>query len=216
MNDWLIWQISDSAFPAGGFVHSGGVEAAAQHGLLPDGDALAEFLRSAAAQLDRGVMQFVRLAWQQPLQFAEHDEQCDRFLNNHVANRASRAQGQAFLASIAKTFQTEKIVAFAARARQDRMPAHFAPVFGLLARELDLGQEKTLQLFLFISLRGALSAAIRLGIVGPIEAQQIQAKLAAEFAERASQNIDSPMQTSPLFDLLQGTQDRLYSRLFQS
>ncbi|MDB5296990.1 MAG: putative urease accessory protein UreF, partial [Phycisphaerales bacterium] len=38
--DWLLWQLVDSAFPTGGFAHSGGVEAAWQHGRLRDGDGL--------------------------------------------------------------------------------------------------------------------------------------------------------------------------------
>ncbi len=69
-------------------------------------------------------------------------------------------------------------------------------------------------------LRGWISAAVRLNIVGPLEGQTIQHQLAdaaeavaTRFGEVA---LDDVAQTAPLLDLWQGTQDRLYSRLFQS
>lgn len=34
--DWLLWMVSDSALPTGGFVASAGLEAAVQTGHIPD------------------------------------------------------------------------------------------------------------------------------------------------------------------------------------
>jgi len=55
---------------------------------------------------------------------------------------------------------------------------------------------------------------------GPLEAQALQHNLAS-FAEdiagdSASLTLQNIAQTSPILDLFQATQDRLYSRLFQS
>jgi urease accessory protein UreF len=61
---------------------------------------------------------------------------------------------------------------------------------------------------------------VRLNIVGPLDAQAIQHEL-SDSAEIAAAKfgkirLNDCAQTAPLLDLWQGTQDRLYSRLFQS
>ena len=71
-----------------------------------------------------------------------------------------------------------------------------------------------------MQLRGTLAAAVRLNIVGPMEGQAIQFDLSAEADAvvrlGTTLGLDDLAQTAPLLDLWQATQDRLYSRLFQS
>ncbi len=77
-----------------------------------------------------------------------------------------------------------------------------------------------MRMFLFLMMRGVVSAGVRLGIVGPMHAQRLQAQMAPEcerlLAESLMWTLEDAGQTSPLLDLWQGMQDRLYSRLFQS
>jgi urease accessory protein len=89
-----------------------------------------------------------------------------------------------------------------------------------VARALNLEREQAARMFLFWHLRGWLAGAVRLGLVGPLEAQSIQARL-GDFAEDVCRRfanlcLEDVAQTSPLLDIWQGAQDRLYSRLFQS
>src|SRR4051794_30606126 len=109
--DWLLWQLADSAFPAGSFAHSGGLEAAGQCGLLGRGDGFTDFLRSALAQAARGAVPLAVAACRDPGRFDEVDPFCDTFLSNHVANRASRGQGQALLAAAERVFRVPRLTA---------------------------------------------------------------------------------------------------------
>jgi len=97
---------------------------------------------------------------------------------------------------------------------------HVAPVFGASLRHLEISRETTARMFFFNQLRSVLAAAVRLNIIGPMEAQMAQQR-SADKAERIlvrcqALTLDDLAQTSPLLDVWQGAQDRLYSRLFQS
>ena len=108
-------------------------------------------------------------------------------------------------------------------ALEDRVAAlngHHAPVFGAALSLLGLPLRTVQQLFLYSSLRGLTSAAVRLGIVGTYAAQRLQVECAGELdliLERCEDLRDPDVaQTAPILDLLQAGHDRLYSRLFQS
>lgn len=216
-DDWLLWQLSDSAFPTGAFAHSLGLEAAWQHGEVRNREELISFIRASLQQLGHAALPFVTAAFDEPEKLSEFDQLCDAFTSNHVANRASRAQGRSFLTAVERIFKCE---IQPAEPKTEIAFAHFAPVFGASLRRLEISRATTARLFFFNQLRSVLAAAVRLNIIGPMEAQVMQQKLVAE-AEEISRRcetltLDDLAQSSPLLDLWQGAQDRLYSRLFQS
>ncbi|MBI3414646.1 MAG: urease accessory protein UreF [Verrucomicrobia bacterium] len=217
---WLVWQLADSAFPTGGFAHSGGLEAARQHGEVRGGDSLLEYLQVSLHQFTHAAMPFAHAAFAGAPEFREVDQRCDAFLSNHVANRASRLQGRAFAASAERIFGGVDLKSFHERLLTENLPGHFAPVFGAVTRLLALEASVAARLFVFTQLRGSISAAVRLNIVGPGEGQSIQHRLtdAADLAASrfGAVALNDAAQTAPLLDLWQGAQDRLYSRLFQT
>jgi urease accessory protein len=231
-NGWLLWQLADSAFPSGGFAHSNGLEAAWQNSELKNSTDLSAWLEASLSQFCRASLPFVTAIHTPsplnlnlpPSHFLELDHLCDSFLTNHVANRASRVQGRAFLASAQRIFALPELDSLSNSSASPSAPEghcfHLAPVFGLVTRALGINHDSASRLFMFLHLRGILAAAVRLGLVGPLEAQSIQHRLGprceALLARFASLTLDDLAQTAPLLDLWQGTQDRLYSRLFQS
>lgn len=218
--DWLIWQLADSGFPAGGFAHSSGMEACVQWGEVAAAKDVLAFARAAILQVGRSAVPIVAAACAERDRYESLDHLSQAMLANHVANRASRAQGQAMLKAVGRIFPHEELARLILAVRERRLPGHFAPVFGAVAGILGVSRERAAQVYMYVSLRGLLSAAVRLGVVGPMEGQAIQHELGAEataVAERCGRlGVDEAAQTSPLIDLLQGSQDRLYSRLFQS
>ncbi|MBM3836777.1 MAG: urease accessory protein UreF [Verrucomicrobia bacterium] len=257
-NDWLVWQLADSAFPTGSFAHSAGLEAAWQHGEVRNRVELVSFLEASLRQLGHSSLPFVATAHAEPERLEEFDELCDAFTTNHVANRASRLQGKAFFTAVERIVnvgQASSLPVLAASCRQNdgtKMPTqpvsrmsalqsqttsndpslnwagwkpalryfHYAPVFGAVTNRLGLNRELATRLFFFSHLRSLLAAAVRLNVVGPMDAQAIQLQLSSHAEAIRTQcerlALDDIAQTSPLLDLWQGTQDRLYSRLFQS
>ena len=217
-NPWLLWQLADSAFPTGGFAHSAGLEAAWQHGEVRNRGELLSYIEASLHQLGRAAMPFVSTAHAEPQRLEELDHLCDAFTSNHVANRASRAQGRALLSAVERIFKSQ-IADLKAEAKPPPF-AHLAPVFGASLRWLEVPLETTLRLFVFNHLRSLIASAVRLNIVGPMEAQSLQhhfSSPAEELSERSIHlTLDNLTQTAPLLDLWQGAQDRLYSRLFQS
>ena len=241
MQDALVWQLVDSAFPTGAFAHSLGLESAWQHGEVRSRDDLRRFVEATILQAATGALPLVNAAHRQPSRLAEWDAMNDAFLSNAVANRASRQQGRTLLASAARIFASSTLDALHARvvstpnspsptpkerptpndqAPTSRLAAHVAPLTGAVFAALGVPLETTQRAVLFVAARGVLSAAVRLGVTGSYDAQRLQSESAAWSAIVLARYRDvgpaDLAQTAPFIDVLQGAHDRLYSRLFQS
>jgi len=218
--EWLVWQLADATFPAGGLAHSGGLEAARKWGEVSDMHRFECFLHDQLTQTAHVSIPPMKAAWESPTKAAAMDLFCQAFLSNHVANRASRAQGSAFLISAQAAFGLSVCRQMRDEIRAQRLYGHFPVVFGSVAAALKIDVEQSTRLFLYITLRGMVSSGIRLSIIGPLEGQALRYRLRS-FVERLAARCrqlgpSSMAQTAPLAEFFQASQDRLYSRLFQS
>jgi urease accessory protein len=130
-----------------------------------------------------------------------------------VANRASRAQGQAFLLAAEATFANESL--------RTALPfSHVAVAMGHTLKVERFTLADARRLFLFGVTRAALSAVVRLGGAGPLRAQRLLLELHPVMDEALNETknlkAEDATSTAPLLDLTQSAHDRLYSRLFQS
>ncbi len=213
--DWLVWQWVDSALPAGGFAHSSGLEAAVQLGQVRDRAALNTFVQASLEQAGHSLLPLVTAAHADPGRLVELDALYESFQRQHVANRASRLQGRALLITAKSVFGYQV---------PGEVPSDFAghlpPVFGAVTGTVGLQPATAQRLFLFWQLRGTLAAAVRLNLLGPLEAQRWQHRLSrvgeAVRCRCGAIGVDDLAQTAPLLELWQGVHDQLPSRLFQS
>jgi len=216
---WLLWQLVDSAFPTGAFAHSFGLEAAWQQGEVTAASVSA-FVDDVISQAAQSGIPFVVAAHADPDDLPAIDERCDAFLRNVVANRASRVQGRAWLGTVERSFPTPAVRGLCDSIRRVGGPRHFAPAFGATLKALSVDRRETSRLFLFGVARGIFSAAVRLGIVGTMDAQRLLGECGSALDRSLERSegltIDEAAQTAPLIDLWQASHDRLYSRLFQS
>lgn len=171
-------------------------------------------------------------------------------INNQVARRASLAQGGALLRAATEAFSGSldadarlALSDFTRKAKRKRPSSddgtngsaneqtqapkgHFAPALGFLCKNLGISSDAASRMFLYMVARDTLSAATRLSLVGPMEAQRLLCSLAGEGESLltstsvhalSSEPLECRIaQVDPLLEIIQGTHDRLYSRLFMS
>ena len=97
---------------------------------------------------------------------------------------------------------------------------HLPVAFGLSTGVLAVDPDDALALYLHLTARGVLSAAVRLGVVGPHAAQRLQDDLGATapqvLAACATRALDDVAHSAPLHELFANSHDALPARLFQS
>ena len=185
------------------------------------GSGLAQHLQDSLANAAWGALPLVVAGFHalgNPSALVELDALAEALLTTAAANRASRAMGQAWIATAAATFPDRPVAQLKRQLRAAAGPGHLAPWFGAGCASLEFDVEATRRLFLFLHVRGQISTAVRLGAIGPLAAQCLQADLAGTvehlLAITATATLDDLALVAPLHEILHGHHDRLHSRMF--
>ena len=244
---WRLWQLLDSAFPTGGFAHSAGVEASARVGLFAghsgeDNGALEGHLLGAATSCASLSLPFLTVSHRACSEHASADlgavlqrnqAALDTLMQGSpVARRASLAAGSALVRACCAAFHHgdagQGVVMAALQAL--RGGVHQAVALGAVCASLGVPLPTAQRALLFTQLRDGCASACRLGVLGPMAAAHMQARVAARLeavlgeweadVQHAGTDDAALLATAagahPLADALQSGHDALFSRLFQS
>jgi urease accessory protein len=217
-----LMQLADSALPTGGYAFSGGLEAAARLGLLRDADGLRRYFLDYLEQFASGELPCLNAAWTAPGGDAlRHPvEELDALLAVPESNRASATQGRGWLSILRLLAPESGIDALAAWFAEQDLPTHFLACAGAGLRRAGWPLGQVRRLCYYLSARDQTSAAVRLGLIGPMDGQRLLAAGVAA-GERILMETEGLMPAdarrgSPLLDIAQARHATLYTRLFQS
>ncbi len=219
---FLLLQHGDTFFPSGAVSFSWGLEGAFNEAWVGSSNELAEFLelqlRNRWATADRA---FVHAAHEQstdPAAIAELDQLLEAMTLPEEQRLGSRRAGGALLLAHEK-LATPGAADYRRRQRSGDVLGHLAVVHGMLCAGLGLSAEESAVLSAYTCCSGLLGAAVRLGLVGHVDAQRILARagpLIAELTDPPPPEADEATSFTPRHDLAAICHESQHERLFSN
>ncbi|MEO0519760.1 MAG: urease accessory UreF family protein [Cyanobacteria bacterium P01_A01_bin.116] len=244
---FVLMQLADSFFPSGAYTLSHGLESLVQSGRIADAKGVEQFVQLLLCN-KVGSTDLVALAHAHTASVnmasangaltessagtAADDLSGSVSAIAAIDNRlyaqtpiektriAQRQSGRALLMVAGKTWPHPQLEAVSRQTAQGRMNCLHPVVFAVVAQVAGLSQQAALVAFTHGFVTGLLGAAIRLGAIGHLDAQQIRLSLAIDMANICQRApaiaLDDMWSCTPLIDIAQMQQAKLSRRLFSS
>ncbi|GLS45610.1 urease accessory protein UreF [Methylobacterium brachythecii] len=191
----LALQHADSAFPSGSFAFSNGIEglAALEPNFGADGlaRAVTAILRHRWARSERVALTLAHRATGDFVRLAAIDEAIEAATLAETMRQGSRRNGASLLVTHAR-LGTPGAAELRAALSAGTVFGHLAMVQGVLWRGLGLDEAAAAQISGYQTLAGLVTAAIRLGGVGAIEAQRVVGEVLPVLAEVLAEPVETP------------------------
>jgi len=219
---FLLLQHGDSFFPSGAVSFSWGLEGAVNEGWVSTRNQLAAFLetqlRNRWATCDRAFVLAAHASGHDPEALAELDRLLEAMTLAEEQRVGSRRCGGALLLTHEK-LQTPGAADYRRRQRSGQVPGHLTVVHGMLCAGLTLSADEAAVLSAYTACSGLLGAAVRLGVVGHVEAQRILAAtgpLLDELSAVPPPHVTVASAYTPMHDLAAICHESQHQRLFSN
>ena len=223
---FALMQLSDSFFPSGSFTLSHGLEFLVQTQQITGVEDLQIFLqlllRNKIGSCDLvALIHSYRGSRDNDLTavtLADSRLYAQTLIaKNRITQRNS---GRALLMIAKSTWQNQQLESLAQDVAQKRFNCLYPVVFGVVAQIAGIAEQDAIFAFLHSFITGLLGAAIRLGIIGHLQSQQLLLHLASDmeltYNQAQSLNLDQMWSCTPTIDLAQMQHHKLNTRLFAS
>lgn len=231
-----LLQLADACFPSGGFAFSNGLESLAKLGYMKRMEDFREYLECHLDQVTSSEMPFLNSAFGQVAAEPEKGRddvsgrlgsgfesvvtEWDAWMFLPSQRRGSLAQGQAWSRAMEETYDRPSIRAVRPWFMREKLPLHFLMVLAATLKAAGVSLYDAQSLLLHMALRDQLGAAVRLGLLGSLQAQRLHReyiRIGEEFRRlRGDWEHGQAVRSAPMIDLGQASHPHLYSKLFQS
>jgi urease accessory protein len=221
-----LMQLADSFFPSGSFTLSHGLESLVQEGKIQQPEDLSVFLqlllRNKIGTSDLvALIHAYRGSAENNLAIVKQaDAQLFAQTLIEATRKTQRQSGRALLMVAQSTWQDDRLETLDGERISSDFNCLHPVVFGVVGRIAGLLEIDTVLAFLHGFVTGLLGAAIRLGVIGHLQAQQIllhlSPNIAASYHTATSMTLEQMWSCTPAIDLAQMRHQKLSSRLFAS
>lgn len=233
-----ILHLADSALPSGGYAFSSGLEGAFQLGILESAQSLRYYLYNSLQASLLFEIPYLIACYQNTIH--NNSVEINHIYKRYEASftsssmrRGSLTMGRTWVRLIQNLYPSHKIqfnsmlesnpqnlpVKFGTNSNSS-FETHYTLIFGVTLQMVGFDETDTLKLYLYMFLRDLISAAIRLGVVGPLAGNKLQFELYSELTILISTTqfatYQDAVKVSPQIEISQCAHAKLYSRLFQN
>jgi urease accessory protein len=221
-----LMQLADSFFPSGAYTLSHGLESLIQQHQIQQSQDLIPFLqillhyKIATCDLVALLHAYRGSAVDNLENIIQADTQLFAQTLIAITRKTLQQSGRALLMVAQSTWQHQQLVTLEHAQALNQFHCLHPIIFGVVGNVAGLSIIDTALAFLHGLMTGILGAAIRLGVLGHLQAQQILLQLASEiktvYSTAISLDLEQMWSCTPTIDLAQMRHSQLKTRLFAS
>jgi urease accessory protein len=221
-----LMQLADSFFPSGAYTLSHGLESLIQQQQIQQSQDLISFLqillhyKIATCDLVALLHAYRGSAIDNLESIIQADTQLFAQTLIAITRKTQQQSGRALLMVAQSTWQHQQLATLEHAQALNQFNCLHPIIFGVVGNIASLTAVDTALAFLHGLVTGILGAAIRLGVLGHLQAQQILLQLAPEIeavcSTAMSLNLEQMSSCTPTIDLAQMRHSQLNTRLFAS